>query len=122
MIPKASCEAKNIRTTELFIPVMSFFGIQILKLSTLDIEFQMLHCFIGPVANSCLVLSLSFLVQLLRSTDLGRHSLLYIKEIGHGWFGKVNVVGLLLIIYLFCMFVHLTDMNALGIFCYGSKI
>ncbi|XP_067286537.1 serine/threonine-protein kinase LMTK1 isoform X2 [Pseudorasbora parva] len=28
-------------------------------------------------------------VQLLRSTDLGRHSLLYIKEIGHGWFGKV---------------------------------
>ncbi|XP_008567072.1 PREDICTED: serine/threonine-protein kinase LMTK1, partial [Galeopterus variegatus] len=28
-------------------------------------------------------------VQLLRSTDLGRHSLLYLKEIGHGWFGKV---------------------------------
>ncbi|XP_016344878.1 serine/threonine-protein kinase LMTK1-like [Sinocyclocheilus anshuiensis] len=28
-------------------------------------------------------------VQLLRPTDLGRHSLLYIKEIGHGWFGKV---------------------------------
>lgn len=28
-------------------------------------------------------------VQLLRSTDLGRQSLLYIKEIGHGWFGKV---------------------------------
>ncbi|KAI2658313.1 Serine/threonine-protein kinase LMTK1 [Labeo rohita] len=28
-------------------------------------------------------------IQLLRSTDLGRHSLLYIKEIGHGWFGKV---------------------------------
>uniref|UniRef100_A0A671N5R2 non-specific serine/threonine protein kinase n=1 Tax=Sinocyclocheilus anshuiensis TaxID=1608454 RepID=A0A671N5R2_9TELE len=27
--------------------------------------------------------------QLLRPTDLGRHSLLYIKEIGHGWFGKV---------------------------------
>uniref|UniRef100_A0A673JKX3 non-specific serine/threonine protein kinase n=1 Tax=Sinocyclocheilus rhinocerous TaxID=307959 RepID=A0A673JKX3_9TELE len=24
-----------------------------------------------------------------KSTDLGRHSLLYIKEIGHGWFGKV---------------------------------
>ncbi|XP_073694046.1 serine/threonine-protein kinase LMTK1 isoform X2 [Garra rufa] len=28
-------------------------------------------------------------VQLLKSTDLGRHSLLYIKEMGHGWFGKV---------------------------------
>ncbi|XP_029934132.1 serine/threonine-protein kinase LMTK1 isoform X2 [Myripristis murdjan] len=29
-------------------------------------------------------------VQLLKSTDLGRHSLLYLKEIGNGWFGKVN--------------------------------
>lgn len=29
-------------------------------------------------------------VQLLKSTDLGRHSLLYLKEIGHGWFGKVR--------------------------------
>ncbi|XP_062382957.1 serine/threonine-protein kinase LMTK1 [Sardina pilchardus] len=28
-------------------------------------------------------------VQLSKSTDVGRHSLLYIKEIGHGWFGKV---------------------------------
>ncbi|KAF4084876.1 hypothetical protein AMELA_G00111030 [Ameiurus melas] len=28
-------------------------------------------------------------VQLLKSTDASRHSLLYIKEIGHGWFGKV---------------------------------
>ncbi|KAJ8345928.1 hypothetical protein SKAU_G00301210 [Synaphobranchus kaupii] len=28
-------------------------------------------------------------VQLLKSADLGRHSLLYLKEIGHGWFGKV---------------------------------
>ncbi|XP_068605938.1 serine/threonine-protein kinase LMTK1-like [Brachionichthys hirsutus] len=28
-------------------------------------------------------------IQLLKSTDLGRHSLLYLKEIGHGWFGKV---------------------------------
>ncbi|XP_016788596.3 serine/threonine-protein kinase LMTK1 isoform X2 [Pan troglodytes] len=28
-------------------------------------------------------------VQLLKSTDVGRHSLLYLKEIGHGWFGKV---------------------------------
>ncbi|XP_025715564.1 serine/threonine-protein kinase LMTK1 isoform X1 [Callorhinus ursinus] len=28
-------------------------------------------------------------VQLLRSTDLGRHSLLYLEEVGHGWFGKV---------------------------------
>ncbi|XP_059991658.1 serine/threonine-protein kinase LMTK1 isoform X1 [Lagenorhynchus albirostris] len=27
-------------------------------------------------------------VQLLKSTDLGRHSLLYLEEIGHGWFGK----------------------------------
>ncbi|XP_059414725.1 serine/threonine-protein kinase LMTK2-like [Carassius carassius] len=27
--------------------------------------------------------------QLLKSTDLGRHSLLYIKEMGQGWFGKV---------------------------------
>lgn len=32
----------------------------------------------------------SILVQLLKSTDLGRHSLLYLKEIGHGWFGKVS--------------------------------
>ncbi|KAM6951517.1 serine/threonine-protein kinase LMTK1 [Aplochiton taeniatus] len=28
-------------------------------------------------------------VQLLKATDLGRHSLLYLKEIGDGWFGKV---------------------------------
>ncbi|XP_026339705.2 serine/threonine-protein kinase LMTK1 [Ursus arctos] len=28
-------------------------------------------------------------VQLLQSTDLGRHSLLYLEEVGHGWFGKV---------------------------------
>uniref|UniRef100_A0A7N9AMW3 non-specific serine/threonine protein kinase n=1 Tax=Mastacembelus armatus TaxID=205130 RepID=A0A7N9AMW3_9TELE len=28
-------------------------------------------------------------VQLLKSTDLSRHSLLYLKEIGNGWFGKV---------------------------------
>ncbi|MFT7802482.1 serine/threonine-protein kinase LMTK1-like isoform X2 [Arapaima gigas] len=28
-------------------------------------------------------------VQLFKSSDLGRHSLLYLKEIGHGWFGKV---------------------------------
>uniref|UniRef100_A0A8C4T8H9 non-specific serine/threonine protein kinase n=1 Tax=Erpetoichthys calabaricus TaxID=27687 RepID=A0A8C4T8H9_ERPCA len=28
-------------------------------------------------------------VQLLKSKDLARHSLLYLKEIGHGWFGKV---------------------------------
>ncbi|KAJ0060064.1 hypothetical protein NL108_002865, partial [Boleophthalmus pectinirostris] len=28
-------------------------------------------------------------VQLLKSSDLSRHSLLYLKEIGHGWFGKV---------------------------------
>lgn len=33
----------------------------------------------------------STLVQLLKSTDLGRHSLLYLKEIGHGWFGKVSM-------------------------------
>uniref|UniRef100_A0A8C4W385 non-specific serine/threonine protein kinase n=1 Tax=Gopherus evgoodei TaxID=1825980 RepID=A0A8C4W385_9SAUR len=31
----------------------------------------------------------SLTVQLLKCTDLGRHSLLYLKEIGHGWFGKV---------------------------------
>uniref|UniRef100_A0A665U6L0 non-specific serine/threonine protein kinase n=1 Tax=Echeneis naucrates TaxID=173247 RepID=A0A665U6L0_ECHNA len=31
----------------------------------------------------------SFTVQLLKSSDLGRHSLLYLKDIGHGWFGKV---------------------------------
>lgn len=29
-------------------------------------------------------------MQLLKSTELGRHSLLYLKEIGHGWFGKVR--------------------------------
>nr|XP_020460263.1 serine/threonine-protein kinase LMTK1-like isoform X2 [Monopterus albus] len=28
-------------------------------------------------------------VQLLKSTDLSRHGLLYLKEIGKGWFGKV---------------------------------
>ncbi|CAL8274139.1 unnamed protein product [Lota lota] len=28
-------------------------------------------------------------IQLLKSSDVGRHSLLYLKEIGHGWFGKV---------------------------------
>uniref|UniRef100_A0A8C1ZRM1 non-specific serine/threonine protein kinase n=1 Tax=Cyprinus carpio TaxID=7962 RepID=A0A8C1ZRM1_CYPCA len=28
-------------------------------------------------------------VQQLKSTDLGRHNLLYIKEMGQGWFGKV---------------------------------
>ncbi|XP_036797808.1 serine/threonine-protein kinase LMTK1 isoform X2 [Oncorhynchus mykiss] len=28
-------------------------------------------------------------IQLLKSSELGRHSLLYVKEIGHGWFGKV---------------------------------
>ncbi|XP_070250766.1 serine/threonine-protein kinase LMTK1 isoform X2 [Myotis yumanensis] len=28
-------------------------------------------------------------VQLLQSRALGRHSLLYLEEIGHGWFGKV---------------------------------
>ncbi|XP_020560929.1 serine/threonine-protein kinase LMTK1 isoform X2 [Oryzias latipes] len=28
-------------------------------------------------------------VQLLKSSDLSRHSLLYLKEIGHGWFGRV---------------------------------
>ncbi|XP_036078508.1 serine/threonine-protein kinase LMTK1 isoform X3 [Rousettus aegyptiacus] len=28
-------------------------------------------------------------VQLLKSADLGRHSLLYLEEIGRGWFGKV---------------------------------
>ncbi|KAM8845174.1 serine/threonine-protein kinase LMTK1-like isoform 2-T2 [Spinachia spinachia] len=28
-------------------------------------------------------------IQLLKSSDLGRHSLLYLKEIGQGWFGKV---------------------------------
>ena len=33
--------------------------------------------------------SRSFPVQLLKSSDVGRHSLLYLKEIGHGWFGKV---------------------------------
>ncbi|KAM9336154.1 serine/threonine-protein kinase LMTK1 [Symphorus nematophorus] len=27
--------------------------------------------------------------SVLKSTDLGRHSLLYLKEIGNGWFGKV---------------------------------
>lgn len=31
-------------------------------------------------------------MQLLKSTDLGRHSLLYLKEIGHGWFGKVSAL------------------------------
>lgn len=32
----------------------------------------------------------SLTVQLLKSTDLSRHSLLYLKEIGNGWFGKVR--------------------------------
>ncbi|KAB0395093.1 hypothetical protein E2I00_003454, partial [Balaenoptera physalus] len=34
-------------------------------------------------------------VQLLKSTDLGRHSLLYLEEIGHGWFGKLCAAPLL---------------------------
>ncbi|KAM9391593.1 serine/threonine-protein kinase LMTK1-like [Pholidichthys leucotaenia] len=40
---------------------------------------------------ACLIIiNVFFLpVQLLKSSDLGRHSLLYLKEIGHGWFGKV---------------------------------
>lgn len=33
----------------------------------------------------------SVTVQLLKSADLGRQSLLYLKEIGHGWFGKVSM-------------------------------
>lgn len=33
---------------------------------------------------------LSHPVQLQKSTDLGRHNLLYLKEIGNGWFGKVS--------------------------------
>lgn len=32
-------------------------------------------------------------MQLLKSADLGRQSLLYLKEIGHGWFGKVSGKG-----------------------------
>ncbi|KAJ8283147.1 hypothetical protein COCON_G00019970 [Conger conger] len=28
-------------------------------------------------------------IQLLKPTDVGRRSLLYVKELGHGWFGKV---------------------------------
>uniref|UniRef100_A0A3P9J801 non-specific serine/threonine protein kinase n=1 Tax=Oryzias latipes TaxID=8090 RepID=A0A3P9J801_ORYLA len=28
-------------------------------------------------------------IQLLKSSDLSRHSLLYLKEFGHGWFGRV---------------------------------
>lgn len=35
----------------------------------------------------------SVTVQLLKSADLGRQSLLYLKEIGHGWFGKVSGRG-----------------------------
>lgn len=35
----------------------------------------------------------SVTVQLLKSADLGRQSLLYLKEIGHGWFGKVSSRG-----------------------------
>lgn len=39
----------------------------------------------------------SVLVQLLKSSDLGRHSLLYLKELGQGWFGKVAHTHLLLL-------------------------
>lgn len=42
----------------------------------LNVIFHLSYCF--------------FPVQLLKSSDLGRHSLLYLKEIGHGWFGKVK--------------------------------
>lgn len=35
-------------------------------------------------------------VQLLKTTDLSRHNLLYLKEIGNGWFGKVGADRLLL--------------------------
>lgn len=37
-------------------------------------------------------------VQLLKSSDLGRHSLLYLKEIGHGWFGRVRGIQVSLLI------------------------
>nr|XP_046190314.1 uncharacterized protein LOC124019015 [Oncorhynchus gorbuscha] len=30
-------------------------------------------------------------IQLLKPSELGRHSLLYVKEIGHGWFGKSDL-------------------------------
>ncbi|RXN27485.1 serine threonine- kinase LMTK1-like isoform X1 [Labeo rohita] len=54
--------------------------------------FLMLACLCckkGDISFKKYIMSFSLLVQLLKSTDLGRHSLLYIKEMGHGWFGKV---------------------------------
>ncbi|XP_026170938.1 serine/threonine-protein kinase LMTK1 isoform X2 [Mastacembelus armatus] len=41
-----------------------------------------------PLKNLDVVRS-CYSFQLLKSTDLSRHSLLYLKEIGNGWFGKV---------------------------------
>uniref|UniRef100_A0A671T5E1 non-specific serine/threonine protein kinase n=1 Tax=Sinocyclocheilus anshuiensis TaxID=1608454 RepID=A0A671T5E1_9TELE len=49
--------------------------------------FQFIHLYVS--ADSECMFSLFPAVQLLKSTDLGRHSLLYIKEMGQGWFGKV---------------------------------
>uniref|UniRef100_A0AAQ5ZY48 non-specific serine/threonine protein kinase n=1 Tax=Amphiprion ocellaris TaxID=80972 RepID=A0AAQ5ZY48_AMPOC len=42
-----------------------------------------------PARSASSPLCVSSSVQLLKSSDLGRHSLLYLKEIGNGWFGKV---------------------------------
>lgn len=60
--------------------------------------FRITHCGLTgcPFVLYCMSLNVCFTfflaVQLLKSVDLGRHSLLYIKEIGHGWFGKVSTV------------------------------
>uniref|UniRef100_A0A8C9WHI1 non-specific serine/threonine protein kinase n=1 Tax=Scleropages formosus TaxID=113540 RepID=A0A8C9WHI1_SCLFO len=45
--------------------------------------FSSMLCLSCPISPSKLA------VQLLKSSDFGRHSLLYLKDIGHGWFGKV---------------------------------
>lgn len=74
-------------------PVKHF---SLFKLPILLISHHMEKCCEETLSNSPLSLlsvvclsHCSIPVQLLKSSDLGRHSLLYLKEIGHGWFGKV---------------------------------
>lgn len=70
------------------------------------------NVFLNSFAAFCIITLSSysfcypFSVQLLKSSDLGRHSLLYLKELGHGWFGKVNHASCYINLYLYfsCMF------------------
>lgn len=63
----------------------------------------------------------SLSVQLLKSSDLGRHSLLYLKEIGYGWFGKVRdvvVFNFFSFFYFYCS--ENPCLNPLTLSCFVS--